>query len=322
MAEKYDVTVAVVTYRPDQQKLIATLRSILLQRNIRVQIVLADDGTQEPFAEAVEAVFREEGFEDYKLVFNPENRGTVCNVLSAVAVADGTYTKLISPGDMLACEDALEKWVKHMEETDSVVSCCDVVCYSKTGNQIEAVANICYPQNIKCYREKNTEEIRYHYLVLDDIYLGAATLCHTQTLLNYLRQIAGRIVFGEDNVYRLMAYDAVAMGYFEKTAVIYETGTGVSTGGSPVWNQRLQKDWDACKQMIFQRPVNPDDMTAENFRIKHTSKMKSKWTLLRVKGLLLWKLRQKFFPRMTKCDLPWEFMERIMFLKGNECNGS
>lgn len=316
MTENYSVTVAVLTYHPDENKLLATLRSVLLQKNVAYQIVLADDGSEDPLTDKAQALFRQFGFEDYKLVHNPVNRGTVYNALSAVAAADGTYIKLISPGDMLSAEDALEKWVARMCSTNAHVSCCEALYYTQRGDAIQPVSRRAHPQDTRCYRRKNYEKARYHFLVFDDIFLGAATLCHTETLLAYLQQIAGKIVYGEDNVYRLMAYDRLSMDYFDYAAVVYEVGTGVSTSGSQAWNQRLQKDWDACKRLIFKRPIQVGDVAAENFRKKHSGNAAGKREMFRVKGLLGWKLRQKFFPKMTRCYLPKGFEERIFGKKG------
>ena len=316
MKSKYPVTVAVVTYRPDKQKLLSTLRSVLRQKNTEYQIVLADDGSDDPLMEEAQELFRQFDFEDYKLVQNPQNRGTVYNVLSAAAAADGAYIKPISPGDMLADEHTLEKWVAHIESAKAKVSCSAAVCYTASGNTAQPVAHPAFPQNTRCYLQNDREKARYQFLVLDDIFLGAATLCHTQTLLTYLQEIAGKIVYGEDNVYRLMAYDRIPMSYFDEVAVVYEVGTGVSTSKSQIWNQRLQKDWDACKQMIFSRPAGAGDATAVNFRIKHSGDPSDRRKLFRVKGLLAWKLRCKLFTRTTDCALPDGFRENVMYLKG------
>lgn len=315
MDTNYQVTVAVLTYHPKQEKLFATLRSILLQKDIRFQIVIADDGSPDPLAKETETFFAKAGFTDYVLVHNLENQGTVCNVISAVQRSAAPYIKLISPGDMLGGETMLAQWVQEASRRQAGLSFCDSVYYYLEDGKPCPTSGIAHPQNVRCYLRQDFEKARYNYLVLHDLFLGASILCKRVLLLAYLNEIRGKAIYAEDHAYRIMAYDRVPVYYFPKAAVIYEFGTGISTNGNTVWLEKLYKDARACTKIIMERPIEPGDKTAITYRyleLEAKSDLLSKVRkFLRVRGLLMGKLKPKWMYRKTKKELPTDFLQKV-----------
>ena len=59
------VSVLVVTYNPQYSKLINTVESILLQKNVRLEIIISDDGSQNNYFEQLEEFFKEHSFSEY-----------------------------------------------------------------------------------------------------------------------------------------------------------------------------------------------------------------------------------------------------------------
>ena len=45
MNQDYEITVIVCTYNPDLQKLISTLKSVVLQKGVKIQVIVTDDGS-------------------------------------------------------------------------------------------------------------------------------------------------------------------------------------------------------------------------------------------------------------------------------------
>ena len=41
----FDVSVVILTYFPDKEKLLKTLKSVLLQKNVSYEILIADEGS-------------------------------------------------------------------------------------------------------------------------------------------------------------------------------------------------------------------------------------------------------------------------------------
>lgn len=305
--DRYKVSVVVVTYNPDRQKLLDTLQSIVAQKNISFQIVIADDGSAEPEICASEQFFAECGFADYVIVRNEVNRGTVYNMVSAVAQCSGTYVKSISPGDLLSGETVLSQWVSATEAAEAAVSFCDAVYYVNENGQKEPVQRYANPQFTGCYKHNCKEAARYNYLILDDLFLGAALICRTDVIAKYLDEIAGKIIYAEDNIYRLMVYDRVPVYYFPQCGVLYETDSGISTSGSNFWHEKLMADWDCGTQLLIARCTGQDPMDVL---------LKKRWTLptggvkatikkyLTFPKALYFRLHCKYFPRKSSPTFP------------------
>ena len=314
MQTQYKASVIVVTYNPSEKKLRETLRSILLQKNITYQIVIADDGSKTPCFEAAEALFAQWGFADYVIVANPTNRGTVYNVLSGVERSSGEYVKVISPGDMLGGENVLCQWIEAMEGARAQLSFSDAVCYCTENDTPVLTQGKAHPQVVECYLGKDTDRIRWNYLIFDDLMLGAAVVCRREILQDYLQQIAGKVVYAEDNAYRLMAYDGITMFYYPEEAVIYELGTGISTSNNDVWKERLVRDWNACTRLVRERCTGKNPLDVAIWISAHGSLCKKAvktWRILTDKEMRRhWKSGRQ--NRLTGRVLPGAFLGQII----------
>ena len=72
-----DVSVCVLTYRPNLLKLFATLESIVCQQGCSFEIIIADDGTPDFDRKMIEAYFAQRNFHAYIIAANPYNKGTI-----------------------------------------------------------------------------------------------------------------------------------------------------------------------------------------------------------------------------------------------------
>ena len=254
--KKYKVAICVVTYYPQKEKLMDTLRSIVNQRNVDFQIIVSDDGSKENYFEEVKRYFADIGFVDYKLVALAENQGTVRNMEQAILAANSEYIKDISPGDCLTRDTILAEWIEHLENSGKLWSFCDAYYYSKNESQ-SYIFHPCYanPQLVEPYLRRKDLLCRWNYVVLDDIALGAAVLCERDLMLRYIKEITGKVKYAEDNIYRLLMFDGYVADYFQKEAVLYEYGSGISTSQNEVWAKRLNDDWEATNSIILSRPA-------------------------------------------------------------------
>lgn len=251
----YDVSIIVTTYNPEWIKLKKTLISALLQKKITFEIVVADDGSKENIREKIDQLFRQYRFDAYKIVSNPKNQGTVENVKSGVKVAAGKYIKLISPGDFLYSDLTLYNFVEFMERTEIQISFGRAVYYYVDAQgKLNIVRRRANPSAPSAYTIRTSiREEKFHYLVKDDLVLGAATIVKRCVLDKYLELISGKVIYAEDNCYRLMIADGIQISFFDDVMIFYEYGTGVSTNGNSVWTERLKNDWRATNKLICEQ---------------------------------------------------------------------
>lgn len=250
----YEVSVTVGTYRPQWEKLRATLNSILLQQGVRFQIVVSDDGSEQNYFPKIKAYFEAHGFHDYKLVAGETNQGTVAQSLRGLDAADSAYVKGISPGDLLYDAFVLRDWLRFIKEQDADITFCDAVFYNRTEEKLNVIRHPHYPSDVSIYMEAAPLEQRiYNYLVLKQWISGAALLAKRDVFLRYIRPLLHRVTYCEDFFLRMAVLDDQKIRYFPSKGVWYEYADGgISTSGDAVWGERIKKDdaamWAICKE--------------------------------------------------------------------------
>ena len=117
MEQMPKVSVCILTYNPQKEKLLETLESIVRQKYGNLQIILSDDGSEENYFGEAKKFLDCSGVADYKLIEAPANQGTVKNVEQALLAADGIFIKAISPGDYLTGDTILSDWINHLMDS-------------------------------------------------------------------------------------------------------------------------------------------------------------------------------------------------------------
>lgn len=290
------ISVLVVTYNPVKEKLIATLDSIIKQKGIDFDVVVSDDGSKDNLFLDIKKYFKEKRFENYTLINNKINKGTVENSYVGLKACKGEYVKTISPGDLLYGETILKEWLDDMKTKNSKWSFCDAIYYSNEKNQKEYYAVKAHPNQIGPYLNKGFQKCRWNYLVLDDIALGAAILAKNDLMIAYLERIVGKVKYAEDNIWRLMMFDGIVGTYFQKDAILYEYGSGISTSGSEIWQERIKKDYiEATKIMLENEEMDEFQEKTKSY----LQKEKNFINKLLTPGKILITIKRKIFPRMT-----------------------
>ena len=291
----YNVSVVVVTYNPSWDKEKETLDSILKQKGINIEIIIADDGSKENNFSLVKEYFENNEFNNYKLVFNPVNKGTVYNTYSGLLAAEGKYIKFISPGDMLYKDDTLKCWFSFMESKSLGWSFSDVIYYKKNNDNIIPIEVNTHPQNIFIYEGGDDNDIRWQYFVLSDIAVGASMLCLRELQLKYCKEILGRVIYAEDNIWRMMMFDGITGGFYNAHTILYEWGSGVSTSNSSIWEARLHNDWINADKILLDRN-SIDSFQLKMKKAYDINRGSSKLKKIFIKG----KLKNKLFVKKRK----------------------
>lgn len=273
MEKKYDVSVIICTYNPQWKKLKSTLLSALEQKEIGFEIVVSDDGSKNNCFECVIDLFKEYKFTDYKLVDNEINKGIVENYYSALEAAEGLYSYVISPGDMLYDSNVIHKLYNFAVKNKALICFGNVVYYNADNNFIKIFDNIknapSRPWLFDC--DLRVEKIKEYFFMGNQIN-GASFFRKTEVAIKYVDKIRGISKYVEDNTTTaLMLADGIRVWHYDDFTVWYEYGTGISTSKEEKWKKLLEDDFKNVNKMLLKE--YPNDKTMRNLiNIKSMSK--------------------------------------------------
>lgn len=312
--EKVECSVLVCTYRPVWDKLRLTLKSILMQESCNIKIIVTDDGSNENHFAKVRAYMAEHSFMNYELVSSTKNYGTVRNIQQGMDYCEGEFVKLISPGDFLHGRYVLREWIDFMHEhNDCILSFCDAIYYHRENGNITATREFAHPQWACEFKEGTPLQ---EYLLCNDTVSGAATMLKREAWIVYLEMIVGKIIYTEDYAYRLMMYRGEKISHIPKNFLLYEFGTGISTCGNDLWNERIRNDFKVSNDII--RTLKPCD-EAKRLRIKDFVKIpvnrawKNRLRRFQFAPIrIIHRIKTKCFPRMTPIEMDTEFVRDLL----------
>ena len=294
---KYDVSVCVATYNSSKKKLIATLKSVIQQKNCKYEVILTDDGS-ETFDEAYFVRwFKEQNFDNYKMRRSLENKGTLDNVLQGYIISEGQYVKAISPGDFFYDDTALARMLNFVRKNNYKVAF-GRTCYYRVQNDQCQLLNMMNPKNLEPYIKQDYESVKNAYLICQDYIVGVAFFAERNLALKYTQELAGKVKYAEDCAYISMIADDIHIEFFDDNFVWYEYGDGISTNGSTVWGQRITADNQACFGVIAEKHSELKDICDW-----HMGK-NSKFTILEYD-----KYRREYYKNISNCS--YEYMQYI-----------
>lgn len=307
--KKFDVAVIVTSYCPNWKKMKATLSSIIEQKDIKLQIIIADDGSPNNHFEQVRLFFEQYGFTDFYLVENKENRGTVVNILSGLYATNTEYVKLISPGDLLYDEFTMNRWFNFAKENGGAVTFSNAVFYHKDEND-NFIIHRCKnnPHNIRVFNKPTSYLDRViNYILLEDGISGAKLFLKRDILIYYLKLMQGKVIYGEDFFLRIAVIEKIDIIYYPAVGVWYEYGNGgISTSGNKIWQELLENDSYNIGKICLDRYDGDDSRIQEclsEYCHRHKTKKHSriKWAikLLLHPRWFYWYIMQHLFMTYT-----------------------
>ena len=239
---EYKFSVLLLQYNAVLEEIKQTIYSIISQ-SIReeIEIVVADDGSKEAYFDEIVALFKQWGFDNYSLVKNEKNQGTIKNIISGLKKCSGKYVKCISPGDYLYCDKTLEQVYDKMEKENAGGLFGKLAFYESKENKIY-IHKMQLPFCTDVYERGNQLEIRKHLLIFQDNIPGAAVFAKRELFHDLMRRAEGKIIFQEDVTYSMLTFMNEKLIYMDEFVVWYEYGEGISTNGEGTWAVRLKND--------------------------------------------------------------------------------
>ena len=248
---EYFFTVMVETYNTDWSKLRLTLNSILRQSFSDYEIVIADDGSAETLEDKVRAYFKAKSFDRFTLVMNKENQGTVRNIISGLKVAKGRYIRDFGVGDLFADTEVLKRLHVYLAENEYEAVAGLMKGFTITDKGVLA-RQFNHPFDIQAYRKGRDNRILRNLAIYSDNFSGAALCMQKDYYLEYMERISPIVKYKEDIFQLLAALEGRRVVLWNDYMVLYEMGSGISTGGSGRFAELLAKDTDSFYEYIIE----------------------------------------------------------------------
>ncbi|MBR5401585.1 MAG: glycosyltransferase [Treponema sp.] len=267
------ITVLLLTYNSSWIKTKQTLLSIIEQENVLLEIIVSDDGSQENNFTNIQSFFSKHNFNNFKLVNNQKNQGTVKNILSGLQVASGEYVKPISPGDFFYSKDSLQKAVSFIQKDNNSASAYfgKSAYYSQCNNTVLLDEEKSNPIDIRPYLINDTQEIKRNYFIRLDTILGASVIYKRDSFVNHLSYLSEFVTFAEDySLISLLANnETIKLLTDEKNDpfyfIWYESDTGISTQKQSKWHTILFNELNKTFKSLCDKKLISNGIYKANF---------------------------------------------------------
>ena len=298
------VSVVVLTYRPAWPKLAGTLLSALRQKDVALELILADDGSEDNLQPRARAFLERQGFESAVFLSADRNEGTVRNFWRGLRAARGKYVYAISPGDFFFDESVLARMAAFAEERGAELCFGGAVFYYRRpdGTPVLPPDRPLAPCRPELYGDLHPGAQKAAFFFLDYI-LGAAYLRRRDTALRYVEKILPLARYAEDTPSTLLALgDGISVHAFPGPVVWYECAEGNSSAGNERWKRILAGEYRAAYELLrAEHPGDPYVRAAWRYRYGREEK-EPVWKQALRHPLVVWRFyrRRRFPVRMNE----------------------
>lgn len=252
MIDKIEVSIVVLIYNPNLEKLRNTLNSIAMQRAVNYEVIIADDGSEKIDRNLIEHWAYERFCSDkIRLIWNKRNQGTVKNYLKAVEEATGTYVYGISPGDYFYDEYVLRDLYQFAKVNHIEVCFGKPQCYVDVNGGKKLVRRES-PINPEFFAPKHYKSFFSSVAFSFGQFPIGATYFRKRTfLLDCLKKLAGTVIYIEDEASTFIyLLEGGKLLYYDRFVVFYESNSGISTNKRHPLAQKFKKDEDAVRNYM------------------------------------------------------------------------
>lgn len=232
-------SVIVLVYNCEVEDLVNTLKSVLRQKNVNMEIIIADDCSKIDYKSCIDNCMEKNS--NYQYIKNKGNIGTVKNMINAVKKCNYKYVKAIGCGDILYADNVLFDTFSYMKLNEYHICFTKGKAYKFVDNSLY-VSNFDSPYIVKPYIINKTSAILRNLIIYSDQISGALTFYTKEKFIQYLEIIENKIIYTEDYIPRLIALNEENIGFYGCNTVLYQYGTGISTKKSKNSLQRIADD--------------------------------------------------------------------------------
>lgn len=245
------VSIVVVQYEPNRERIERTLLSILTQEDQDFELLIADDGSVHDEFTLSESILKQ-FHRTAVFVKLPENRGTVWNFWNAVSKANGAWVYGISPGDYLYDRKTVS-WIKETAQKENAAAFFGKAAYYTDKPELKQLpGETPYDRSCYCKNAYSAKKIKRNMLLYDDGISGACVVYNRTQLLSTLAEMKGRVKFAEDLALRLYAVQEKIISCYDRVLCWYEEGTGISNS-----HDKMLSDWQ--EMILIMREQYPHD---------------------------------------------------------------
>lgn len=268
------LTILVAQYRPDPAALRRTLASLVMQDTRAFGVILADDGSPEPCFEQSRAYLAAGGITEVQTSPMAENGGTVRNVLCAAQKVRTRWVLTLSPGDYLYDAGTVSWWLERLQADAPRVAFARQAYYTPQPAPAPAPGETPFDRTPYDPARYDAAAVKRNLLLYDDGVSGCGMVYERDLLVQALQTMAGHVRLAEDFSVRLFAVQGVRIRRYDRVAVWYEYGGGVSTNAAA--RQRMAREWRAMVELLHR--LYPNDRTvrlayAYFFNDRHKSRL-------------------------------------------------
>lgn len=306
------VSIVVLTYNPDPGKLRATLLGAVRQQGVSTEIIISDDGSARKDFSFLPGFFEALGYDNWKLIENAENKGTVHNCYAGVGAAEGEYVFLTSPGDILFDSTTMQRFYAFAAPRKAQLCFGNAVRYCVRDGKVCRTSPYSIPAAPDVYGDGTLKKQKTAFFG-DDLIIGACYFRSREFAQKYLSQLLDVSKYMEDTPSTMFALaDGATISYLDSPIVFYEDGTGVSTGAQDKWRKLLNQD--LCAALTKLRSLHPGDPWVAVALCNAAQKSRSKrilWRFARHPIISLGMLKHKKCRKPKQIPCPEEDLARL-----------
>jgi glycosyltransferase involved in cell wall biosynthesis len=233
------ISVVVCCYNSNLLKIEATIKSIVRQKNVDFEIIIADDGSEDNHCSQIHSFLMSFSGLHFFEIYSEKNQGTIKNLLNSLPFCNGEIIKPIGPGDFLYDETCLLKaslvFAKNSDvgivygKTASFDNDGRILRRSPPTDKFSFFSKKIFVRNVGIYH---------------DNLCGASLFYRKTVFLSSLLFLSDFALLTEDLSLPLLVLNGGKVASMKGYSVWYESGTGVTGARANPLRNRVIKDED------------------------------------------------------------------------------